>query len=86
MELKSLVTKNVLKNKITKIEESLNEIVKYCRKLNVDKFLTGNILYDLFLGVSAIESSVLGNNVNWNLKMMPAIERCSLHRGFVMRA
>ena len=33
---------------------------------------------DLFLGVSTIEGSVLGDNVNWDLKMTSATERCSL--------
>ena len=35
-------------------------------------------LYDLLLGVSALETSVLGYSVNWALKTMSAMERCSL--------
>ena len=37
-----------------------------------------NVLYDLLLGMSAIERSVLGGNVNWDLRMMSATERCPL--------
>ena len=56
----------------------------HCLKLNVYKFLTRNALYGQLLGVSAIERTVLGGNVNWDLKMMSAI-KCPLYRGFVMR-
>ena len=34
--------------------------------------------YDLLLDVAAIEESVLGVNVNWDLKMMSSIGWCNL--------
>ena len=34
--------------------------------------------YDLLFGVAPIERLALGNNVNWNLKMTSAKERCFL--------
>ena len=37
-----------------------------------------NVLYDLLLEMSAIERSVLGGNVNLDLRMMSATERCLL--------
>ena len=63
---------NGLKNKIINIEENLNETVEHFQRL------TRNILCDLLLGVSAIEGSVPGSNVNWNLKMTSTIEMCPL--------
>ena len=59
---------NWLKSKITKIEENLNETVKNCLKKNVYKFLGRNALY--WTSPPAIERSVLGSNVSWDLKMM----------------
>ena len=62
---------NWIKNKITKIQENFNEIVKNCLKLNVYKFLTRTNLSSLLLGVSAIERWELDGNVNWDLKLCP---------------
>ena len=72
---------NSRKNKIVKIEENLNEIIKHCPKENLCKFLARKVLYDLLLDVSAIERSVLEDNVSWDLKMTSAIERCPLYSG-----
>ena len=47
------------------------------------KILT-NVLYNLLLGVSAIERSVLGVNVNRDLKMISI--KCPVHRGFVIKS
>lgn len=47
------------------------------------KILT-NVLYNLLLGVSAIERFVLGVNVNWDLKMISI--KCPVHRGFVIKS
>ena len=47
----------------------LKRTVKYCLKRDLYQLLTGNVLYVLFFGVSAIERSVLGSNANWNLKL-----------------
>ena len=62
---------NWIKNKITKIQENFNEIVKNCLKLNVYKCLTRTNLSSLLLGVSAIERWELGDNQNWDLKLCP---------------
>ena len=71
---------NQLKNKTTKCKT-----LKHCLKQNVCKCITRNVLYGLLLGVPAIERSVLGGNVSSDLKIMSAIERYPLHRGFVAR-
>ena len=75
---------NSSQDKITKIEENLNEIVKHCPKLNLYKRLTRKTLYGLLLGFSSIEWSVLESNVSWDLRMISAI-KCPVHRVFVTR-
>ena len=75
---------NSSQDKITKIEENLNEIVKHCPKLNLYKRLTRKTWYGLLLGFSSIEWSVLESNVSWDLKMISAI-KCPVHRVFVTR-
>ena len=66
---------NSPKNKIIKIEEKLNETVKHCPEQNLNNLLSRKVLYDLLLGVWAIERSVVDGNVSWDLKMMSTIER-----------
>ena len=66
------------KNEIKKFEENLNETVKHCLKYNVYKLFTVNVLYDLLLIVSGVKRSVIGGNVNWDLKMKSTTERCLL--------
>ena len=66
------------KNEIKKFEENLNETVKHCLKYNVYKLFTVNVLYDLLLIVSGVKKSVIGGNVNWDLKMKSTTERCLL--------
>ena len=63
------------KNEIKKFEENLNETVKHCLKYNVYKLFTVNVLYDLLLIVSGVKRSVIGGNVNWDLKMKSTTER-----------
>ena len=58
---------NWLKNKVKKIEEKRKENVKHCLKLNIEKLL-----------VSAIRRSLLGGNVNQDLKMKSTTERYPL--------
>ena len=69
MELKRPL--NWQKNKITKIEKKLTRNYKTLSKVNVNKFVTRNVFCDLLSSVFAKESS--------------ALERCPLHRVFVMR-
>ena len=66
---------NPPKNKIIKIEEKLNEIVKHCPEQHLYNLLSRKVLYGLLLGVCAIERSVVAGNVSWDLKMMSNIER-----------
>ena len=41
-------------------------------------FLQSMPFFDLLLGVSAIERSVVGSNVHWDLKSMSVMEKCLL--------
>ena len=41
-------------------------------------FLQNMSFFDLLLGVSAIELSVVGSNVYWDLKPMSVMEKCLL--------
>ena len=69
---------NWLKNKIINVKENFNGTIKHFLKQNIYQLLTRNILYDLLLDVSSIESSDPGSNVNWDLKMTSTIEGCPL--------
>ena len=67
-------------------------IVQYQRKiklLNLKKkrmqLLTRNVLYGLLLGVSAVKKSVLEGNINRELKIISAIEKCLLESVYYIK-
>ena len=49
------------------------------------QLLTRNVLYGLLLGVSAVKKSVLEGNINRELKIISAIEKCLLESVYYIK-
>ena len=58
------------KNKNNKDRRKLKRNCKIFSKLKCIQISYKNILYDLMLGVSPVQRSVLRGNVNWDLKIV----------------